>query len=129
MTPYGISRYEYDELRAFCRQYPDKLRDAARMINSGGHALTGMPSGGRCASCVERAAEKRERYLRDCDLIDSVAEMVDSGMYKRALIQHICYGVPYCRLDTADMPSSRRNRFFRAKRDFFQLLSEKKLRI
>ena len=126
MSPYGISRYAYEELKAFCLQYPEKRAKADALAGLSGKPLSGMPPNGGGLSTVERAVERREKYMTDCDVIDRAASEADGGRFQKALILHVCYRVPYARIDTAILPTSRRNAFFRAKREFYFLLWQKK---
>ena len=76
MGDMGISRWAYDELRAFCRQYPEKKAKASALlgVQGGSKVQTArdergrevgvvMPSSGRKSSPTESAAEKRAVLL------------------------------------------------------------------
>lgn len=142
MTPWGISRWAYEELRAFCRQYPEKKAraDALLGIRSTDHVVeytvgegdkkrtlgTVMPRGNTTSNPVEDVIIRRMQLLRDCDLIDKVARDVDGGGWERALILNVCYGIGYVDIDPVILPSTHRNAFFQARREFFFRLNEKK---
>ncbi len=135
MSPWGISRWEYMELKAFCRQYPEKKAEAAALlgIRSSDHVIeytvaegngrktygTVMPRSTQGSNPVENAMVKRLRLLEDCDLIDRAAGETDGGDWARALILNCCYGRGYEMIDPAILPNSSRNAFFRARREFF----------
>ena len=135
MSMWGISRWAYEELKAFCRQYPEKKAEAAALlgIRSSCHVVeytagkgdkrqtlgTVMPRGNATSNPVEDTIMKRLRLLEDCDLIDRVAGETDGGDWKEALILNCCYGKGYELLDPSILPTSKRNAFFQARREFF----------
>lgn len=119
LKEYGISRYAYRELKAFCLQYPEKKRAAADMLSVSSPAMSGMPSAHSDVSPVERAAERRERLLDDVRLIERCARETAGGRYYAALIRNCCMGVPFDCISPEELPSSDRNRYFRARREFF----------
>lgn len=132
MQEMGISKWAYEELRAYCRQYPEKKAQAAALLGirgsnriiaakdeNGDEVGVTMPGSLRISTPTADAAIKRIALLRDCDLIDKVAREVDGGEWERALILNCCYGVGYDFIDPALVPTSNRNAFFRARREFF----------
>lgn len=134
LDQYGISKWAYEELRAFCRQYPEKKRKADELLGIRSHDHTeqsgdgraALPRGGGVGDPTASAAIQRERYMRDIDLIDSAAAETEGGRWARALIKSACYGIPYDQISKAIMPTSNRNAFFRARREFFYRLDRKK---
>lgn len=143
MSMWGISRWAYEELRAFCRQYPEKKAEANALlgIKSSSHVVeytvgdgdkrqtlgTVMPRGNTTSNPVEDTIMKRLRLLEDCDLIDRVAAEVDGGDWKEALILNCCHGVGYEYIDPAILPTSKRNAFFQARREFFYRLNNERI--
>ena len=143
MSMWGISRWAYEELKAFCRQYPEKKAqaDALLGVKSSDHVVeyvvgdgdrekvygTVLPRGNGGSNPVEDTVMKRLRLLEDCDLIDRVAKMVDGGGWERALILNCCYGIGYVDIDPAVMPTSKRNAYFEARREFFFLLNNERI--
>lgn len=136
MSMWGISKWAYEELRAFCRQYPEKKAEANALLGvksschvveyleaDGQMAGTVMPRGNTTSNPVEETILKRLRLLEDCDLIDRVAAEVDGGEWKEALILNVCYGKGYEYIDQAILPNSKRNAFFQARREFFYRLN------
>ena len=139
MSMWGISKWAYEELKAFCRQYPEKKAEAAALlgIRSSCHVVeytvgkgdkrqtlgTVLPRGNATTNPVEDTIMKRLRLLEDCDLIDRVAGEVDGGDWKEALILNCCYGKGYELLDPSILPTSKRNAFFAARREFFYRLN------
>ena len=122
MSMWGISRWAYEELKAFCRQYPEKKAEADALlgVRSVCHVVeytvgegdkrqtlgTVMPRGNTTSNPVEDTILKRLRLLEDCDLIDRVAGATDGGDWKEALILNCCYGKGYELLDPAILPTS-----------------------
>lgn len=141
VSMWGISRWAYEELKAFCRQYPEKKAEANALLgirasshveeykDGRGNTLgTVQPKGNMTSNPVEDVIIKRMRLLEDCDLIDRVAAETDGGAWKEALILNCCYGKGYEYIDRAIIQTSRRNAFFRARREFFYRLQEAKQR-
>ena len=143
MSTWGISRWELAELKAFCRQYPEKKEQADSLlgVRSTSHVVeysvgegddkkilgTVLPRGNSGSNPVEDTAMKRIRLLEDCDLIDRVAKSVDGGGWERALILNCCYGIGYADIDPKLLPTSHRNAFFQAKREFYVLLNYERI--
>lgn len=138
----GISRWAYEELKAFCRQYPEKKAQAAALLGiqgsnkiqtakdeKGREIGIVMPMTARISTPTADRALKRIALLEDCDLIDKVARAVDNGEWERALVLHCCYGVPYDCIEKTIMPTANRNSYFRARREFFfRLMNEREER-
>lgn len=131
----GISEWAYKELQAFCYQYPEKKAEAAMLLgiqgrsrvqvakDERGHEIgVVMPVSVHISSPTADAAIKRIRLLDDCDLINRVARSVGDGRWEMALILHCCYRMPCDTIDQTIKPTSNRNAFFKAKREFFCLL-------
>ena len=140
VSMWGISRWAYEELKAFCRQYPEKKAEADALLgvrsschveeykDRRGNVLgTVQPRGNATSNPVEEAMLKRLRLLEDCDLIDKVAEETDGGKWHKALILNVCYGKGYEYLDQAILPNANRNAFFRARREFFFRLNNERI--
>lgn len=122
--PHSISRYAYAELRAFCRQYSEKKSKAAALADVSSPALTGMPHATGISDPVSRAVERRERLLRDCNMIEQAAAVPSNGAYYHALILNCCHGIGYLYMDPTILPTANRNAFFRARREFYWLLHQ-----
>ena len=119
----GISIYRFDELLAFCRQYPEKKAEAEMLLGVGSPSLSGMPHGSGACDPVARAAEKRERLLHDCAVIEKCAGIIDDGRYRIAIIQNVCYGRGY-EFIKEYLPTFHRQSFFSARRKFYYLLNK-----
>ncbi len=122
----GIKKERYLELLHFCRQYPDWKTEAASLLGLKGQALDGMPNGAYPGDHVAASAAQRERLMRRIRIVEDCAAGVGNGEWYAALIQHVCLARPYSALDTAILPTSDRNSFFRAKKAFFLMLHGRK---
>lgn len=123
-TDVGISRDRYRELLSFCRQYQEWKAEAASLLGVGAQQYSVMPHGTDPGDPVGRAVMRRERLLAKCALVERVAEAVDDGRWRAALIQNICMGKALHFIDPVILPTSRRNDFYRQRRAFFVLLDE-----
>ena len=115
MDGYGIGRYEYYELKAFCRQYREKKRKASDI-------LLVIRSQSQAGSPVEQMAIKRDRLLRDIQMIESAATETAGGGWEHALVANCCDGIAYSKIDKTKMPSSNQGAFYHARREFFYRL-------
>lgn len=122
MTAWGISKWAYEELRALCRQYPEKKAEAAALAGTSAVRYGDAPRGSGVGDPTAKAALKRIRLLKDCQLIEQVARSVDGGRWYDALLLNCCYGRGYEYLDPSILPTSNRSAYFRARREFFFLL-------
>lgn len=122
----GISKDRYQELLHFCRQYPEWKIEAGSLLGIRGRKSDGQPGriGGK-SDPVATAAEKRERLLEKIGIIEDCARAVGSGEWFAAIIQNVCIGKPYSKIDSNLIPTSDRNTYFRARREFFVLIDRK----
>lgn len=139
----GISKWQYEELRAFCRQYAEKKAQANALLgirgcdriltakDDNGHEVgVTMPHTLRISTPTADAAIRRVILLEDCDLIDRVASTVGGGEWAEALRLNCCYGLGYDQITALQvLPTSNRNAFFRVRREFFYLLLEARERL
>ncbi len=77
LDQYGISRAAYEELRAFCLQYDEKLARLNDTYSLKSPQMSGMPHGGKVSNPTERAGEIAIRYREDVDIIVNTAKEVD----------------------------------------------------
>ena len=121
LDEYGISRWEYKELLAFCRQYDEKRARAADLLYRTTGNLSCMPRGSNTSDPVCVSVARRERLLHDCEMIEQAAIAADPENYK-AIIRNVTKGAPYeaCKFYGA------RATFFRTRRKFFFLLRNRK---
>jgi len=122
---YGIDRERYLELLHMCRQYPLWKQKLADLTGIQALKMDSMPHGTSVGDPVSALAEKRERYLKKVELIESCANDAGNELWASALIQNICFGQPYHMLDPVIMPTSNKNAFFKRRREFFILLNER----
>lgn len=122
-TKYGISRERYNELRAVCRQYPEWKSMAAGLLGVGAQNYSQQPHGTDVADPVARLVEKREALLHKVELVESAARAVDEGRWFGALIQNCCMGIAFEYIDPVLVPTSRRNEYYRRRREFFVYLN------
>ena len=118
--PQRLTRWQYAEVRALCRQYEELRSQAALLLGARGQSFDPQPHGGGThGDPVAATADKREHILQTVHLIDRTAQAVDGGRWARVLILNTCYGVPHEKLPQELMPTERRNDFFYARRCFY----------
>lgn len=123
---YGLSTARYNELRAFCLQYPLWRAEAESLLGVGAQRYSSMPHGSGVGDPVARAAERRERLNDKIHLVEEAARAVDGGKWFAALIQNCCMGRGLAAIDQTILPTSNRNAYFVARRAFYVYLDEKK---
>ena len=121
----GISKDRYQELLHFCRQYPEWKLEAASLIGIRAVRMDGQPRGTRKNDPVTVAAERRERLMVKITTVDECAKAVGGGEWYAAIIQNVCIGQPYSKINQALMPTSRKQLFFARRREFFAILDKK----
>lgn len=119
----GISKYRYDELKAFCRQYGEKKAEADALLSVGSPKISGMPHGSGTGDPVAKAVERRERLIADVEIIEKCAKSVDNGRFYSAIIKNVCLGTAYKFLMPC-LPTFYRSAFYIARRAFFVLLND-----
>ncbi len=121
----GIAKDRYLELLHFCRQYPEWQMEAASLIGIRGMKMDGQPRGTKKHDPVAAAAERREQLTRKIDIVDECARAIGKGEWYAAIIQNVCLGKPYTKIEVTLLPTSHRPDFFRHRREFFELLDRK----
>lgn len=122
LDQYGIDKWEYQELRALCRQYDRKRLELESLLSISSPQMGGTPRGGGTGKPVERAALRRQKLLEDVRIIEESARETAGGKWRAALIESCCRGVGYDHLQPSLLPSSNRSAFFKARREFFYRL-------
>lgn len=122
----GIKKDRYLELLHFCRQYPEWKAEASSLVGTHGLKMDGMPHGSTVGDPVANSAERRAGLLSKIDTVDRCARGVGGGEWYTALIQNVCMGRSYSRIDATLFPTSKRQAFFRARKDFFSMLNLEK---
>lgn len=127
LRDYGISSARYDELSAFCKQYPEWKEF---VVNENGTPqspiMSDMPkSPNSNPDKILNLAIKRVECEKKIELIESTAREADEE-FMDYLIDNICYGtnVTYLQM-RRNMPLSQ-NAFYSKRRYFFYLLDQKK---
>lgn len=124
-TDIGISRERYRELISFCRQYPEWKAEASSLLGVSAVKYSDMPTGSGVGDPVFRTAVRREKLISKIELVEHIADMIDGGQWRPALIQNICLGKALKFIDQTLLPTSRRDSFFKARRAFFVMLNER----
>lgn len=126
MSETRLTRWQYAEVRAMCRQYQELKSEASLLLGPRGVNLNPAPHGGGThGDPVAAIADRREKILARVALIEQVAHEVEGGRWARALILNTCYGVSWECLPPEIMPTSHRWDFFRARRAFYWRLWER----
>lgn len=128
---WDMTRDERAEAAAFCRQYRQKMRMASALLGITSHSFVErrmiggrevsilmMRASGRTGDPVHRAARLREKYLHDVDIINQAASVTRGGRWGKALVANVCDVVAYEDIPNEDLPTSNRNAFFAARREF-----------
>ena len=121
----GISKDRYRELLYYCRQYPEWKVEANSLLGIKAIKMDGLPHGSGKSDPVASAAERREKLLAKIAVVDECASGVGGGAWYDALIQNVCLGRAYEKIDAAIMPTSFRNAFYEIRRQFFEKLDKK----
>lgn len=124
-----ISKDRYIELRAFCRQYPQWKVEAASMLELSAMKYDGMPHGTDPGDPTARAVERRAALMEKITLVERCAVAIGGGAWFRALILNVCNGMGWEAirdLHPEALKTSDRNKFFKARRLFFNLLDKEK---
>lgn len=122
-TDFGISRDRYRQLLYYCRQYREWMAEASSLLGVGAQQYSVMPHGSEVGDPVARAVMRREQLVAKCARVERVADCVDGGRWRAALIQNICMGKALHFIDPAILPTSNRNDYYKARREFFILLN------
>ena len=124
---YGISKYRYQELKAFCLQYDEKKSK----INYGLTAVQygGASSGTDNNSQTERQAIHNNQYAKDCHMIEEAAIRANPVIWKY-IIKSVTQGLPYELVEYDEhygkIPMCRSD-FYGTRRKFYAILNELKL--
>lgn len=131
MDDWGITWDEYKELDYFCRQYDRKRADAAAILtlristpqpvyDKDGNADF-MPHGsGGISDPVSLAAEKRDRLLRDIQMIEKAAKIAGNDLHPY-LLRSVTKKDGIHKIIADGCPCSE-STFYRMRRRFFYVL-------
>lgn len=101
---YDIGRWEYREAQAMAMRYPALLRKVSVLNGRHMQAINGD----------DIAAMQWE-----AGLVKRALDETADGQWAVALEASCCHGMAYVDIDPAVMPTSNRNEFFAARREFF----------
>lgn len=101
MGAYEIGRWEFQEVQAMARRYREMM-----------HAISTAQSRG-----ADKCEVEAMRW--ECSIIDRALMETAGGKWVEALRKSCCDGVAYEDIDRELMPTSNRNAFFRARREFY----------
>lgn len=80
---YGISKFRYQELKAFCLQYDEKKSKIKYGLNA--IVNDGMPKGNTTGNPVESIAIENAAIERDCQMIEEAAIATNPTIWKYIL--------------------------------------------
>lgn len=124
---YGISKYRYQELKAFCLQYEEKRNKIKYGLSSVIH--DGTTCSGGIGRPTEQQAINNDRYLKDIRMIEEAAVRANPGIWKY-ILKSVTQGLPYEFIEYDDhygrIPMCRRD-FYATRRKFYAILNDLKL--
>lgn len=124
-----IGKDRYLELKAFCRQYPQWLVEAASVLGVTGARMDDTPHGSDPGDPTGRAVERREKVLQKIELVEKCAAAVDRGAWYKGILLNACNGMSWeviRDLHPEALKNNQRSSFFGARRMFFNLLDKEK---
>lgn len=104
MGAFDIGRWEYQEVEGMARRYRGMKRRADVLERCNAPGVHGE----------EYAAMRWE-----CALVEQALRETAGGGWEQALEESCCKGTAYADIDPVIMPTSNRNEFFEARREFF----------
>jgi len=126
LDKYGINKYRYRELKAFCEQYPDWKNELNNHAYIQGVDYDKEPiSSNGTSDRTGKDAIRLIRYERNCQLVEKVAKETDTEFWEY-LIKAICYEVPLTYLISVDNMHLEKSAFYERRRLFFYLLDKEK---
>ncbi len=127
LDKYGISKKRYKELCGFCEQYPEWKSAIKDYSLVKGISYDPVPKSvtNEFHSQVEDAAIRNEKYMANCELIESVAKQTDAEWWQY-IIDSVCYEVPLNYLITVKGMNLSQFPFYKKRRYFFYLLDKAK---
>lgn len=125
LDKYGISKEAYDELCAFCLQYPEKKAKVQDVLSLKANSFEPKVKKIGISNPTAKAEEIAEKYLADIELIEKTAQEVDEFLAPW-IIKSVTQDVAVWKLiELENMPTSR-NIFTLKRRQFYCLLAIKK---
>lgn len=121
LQEYEISGNRYRELKYFCRQYREKQSQLRSITELSSPSIGSMGGGNKTSDRTADTAVKRAQLQKELETIEQSAIEADAGVYQY-IISNVTEGIPW---EYLDVPVSRAS-FYRLRRKYFYLLSEKK---
>lgn len=125
LEQYGISQAAYDELKAFCLQYGEKLAKLGDIYSLKSVNLSSTTGGHGSSSPTERAAEIAAKWESDIEEIRQSAKEADAELEKWIILNATTRGNTYSVMHDKGLYYSEQ-RFREARRKFFYLLAKKR---
>ena len=122
---YGISKYRYRELKAFCLQYQEKKEKLSYGLTAHGPSLG---SAGRVGRPTENNAISNSPYVKDCMIIEQAALATSSEIYPwilASVTEDLSYEELELHPELGKIPVCRQD-FYGIRRKFYALLSKKR---
>lgn len=104
MGAFDIGEWEFKEVEALARRYRAMKRRADVLERCNAAGVHG---------------EKYAAMRWECSLVETALKETADGKWEKALAKACCDGMAYVDIDPADMPTSNRNEFFVARREFY----------
>lgn len=129
-NPYWISKHRQLELEHFCRQY-DEFKEILKYLISPKHVDAIIAERKKRypneASIVHELTMRRIKYQNYISSIeDSIEETTSDMMLRSLLFDSVITGKTYNYYSTKEWIPIPRQRFYKARRKFFYILSEKR---
>lgn len=127
LEKYGISSKRYKELCGFCEQYPEWKRELENYSFMKGISYSDMPKSPNVGQSnpTEEMAIRMEKLLGNCMLVEETAKAADEEFWEY-LIRSACYEESINYLQTVKGLCLSQHAFYKKRRYFFYLLSQKK---
>lgn len=116
-----LSPNRYKELKFFCKQYREKQSQLRSITELSSPSFGGCGGGNKISDRTADTACRRAQLQKDLEVIEQAAIEADGEIYPY-IITNVVDGVAYQYLD---VPAGI-NQFYRARRIFFGILSDKK---
>lgn len=104
MGAFDIGKWEYREVEALARRYRSTKRRASVLEQCNSQGVHG---------------EQYAAMIWECSIVEKALRETDGGKWEKALALSCCDGVAYVDIDPVILPTSCRNEFFEARREFF----------
>ena len=123
---YGISKYRYRELKAFCLQYPEKKEKLSYGLTS--VAGDGSGQSGKIGRPTDSQAIHNEHYARDISMIEQSAIAASADIYPwiiASVTEDLNYEELLAHTTLGPVPISRQD-FYGIRRLFYSILDQKR---